>query len=100
MQNFKRPRKNKVKPKKHHYYFAFFIAFLVILISVVFYIFTSFSSIRQSIVKLEESSNVQNVYFKADKNKLFVKCENGKEIQIELEDSLRRYSPLIADFCR
>lgn len=100
MANSKVSRKNRKKPERHHYSIAVIISLAIVLAASVFYVLTSFSSVQQSVNELEKYPDVKNVYYKGDKNKLFVECVNGKQLQIELEDSLKRYAPVVSDFCR
>ncbi len=87
-------------PKKHHYLISVMIAGFIMLIAIVFYAFSSFSSIRESITELEKLQNVAKVHYEGDRNSIFVKCDDGKEFQIELEDTYDRYAPIVVDFCR
>ena len=90
----------KQKPQKHHYILASAIAIGIMLIAIIFYFFSGFSSLQESITELEKLPNVASAHYEGDKNMLIIKCTNEKEFQIELEDSFNRYSPVVADFCK
>lgn len=93
-------RTPKQQPTKHHYIISAIIAIFIMLVAIVFYVFSSFSSVQESITELEKLQNVAEAHYEGDSNSLFVKCANGKEFQIELEDTYDRYAPVVADFCR
>lgn len=90
----------KQKPQKHHYLISAIIAGVIMIIAIAFYVFSSFSSIQESITELEKMPNVLEAHYEGDQNSLFITCENGKELQIELEDTLDHYTPIVTNFCR
>jgi hypothetical protein len=90
----------KTKPEKHHYGIAISITLVIAVIAAAIYFLTSFSSVQESVNKLEALPNVDKVTYSGEGNKLVVRCVNGKELEIELEDSLERFEPVISDFCR
>jgi hypothetical protein len=79
---------------------ASIIAIGIMLVAIIFYFFSGFSSLQESIAELEKLPNVASAHYEGDKNMLIIKCNNEKEFQIELEDSFDRYRPVVTDFCR
>lgn len=100
MESSKSLRKSRKKPERHHYSTAFVIALVIVLLALGFYLASGFSSVRQSIVELEKNPRIKSVFYRAGENKLFVECENGKKIEIRLEESIKKYTPVVSDFCR
>jgi len=88
------------RAKRAPYVISAIIAGFIMLTAIVFYAFSSFSSVQESITELEKLPNVIEVHYEGDRNSIFVKCNSGKEFQIELEDTYDRYAPVVADFCR
>lgn len=88
------------KPEKHHYGIAIGITLVIAVVAISIYFLTSFSSVQESVNSLEKLDNVEDVSYSGEGNKLVVRCVNGKEIEVELEDTLERFDPIIADFCR
>jgi hypothetical protein len=90
----------KQKPQKHHYLISVIIAGVIMIIAIAFYAFSSFSSIQESITELEKMPNVAEAHYEGDQNSIFVTCDNGKELQVELEDTIYHYNPIVTNFCR
>ncbi len=69
-------------------------------IAIALYINSSFSSVQESLVALQQLPSVENVTFNADQNSIKLRCESGKEVFIKLEDTLAHYEPIIVNMCR
>ncbi|MBD3156749.1 hypothetical protein GF369_02875 [Candidatus Peregrinibacteria bacterium] len=76
------------------------IAVIIMAIAIALYINSSFSSVQQSLVALQQLPSVEKVTFNADQNSLKLRCTSGKEVSIKLEDTLAHYEPIIVDMCR
>lgn len=87
-------------PRRNKYVLPLVLAGGIMLVAIIIYYATSFSSVQESIVELEKLENVKEAHYEGEGNKLVITCINNKEFQIELEDTLERYRPVIADFCR
>ena len=95
--------KNKlsnIRKNRKKYVWPLAIAMMVMAVAMVFYYFSSFSSIRESILILEARADVSNVEYRGDINSLIVECVNGKEVQVELQEGIGKYDPIASTLCR
>jgi hypothetical protein len=87
-------------PRRNKYVLPLVLAGAIMIVALIVYFTTRFSSIQESINELNELPNIKEAHYEGDGNKLVVTCTNNKKLQIILEDTLSRYSPVISDFCR
>jgi len=95
--------KNKlsnIRRNSKNYIWPLAIAMMVMAVAMVFYYFSSFSSIRESILMLEKREDIQHVEYQGDINSLVIECTNGKSVQVELQEGVGKYDPIVANLCR
>lgn len=95
--------KNKlsnIRKNRKNYVWPLAIAMMVTAVAMVFYYFSSFSSIRDSILILESRVDVSHVEYQGDINSLIIECSNGKEVQVELQEGIGKYDPIDFHLCR
>lgn len=95
--------KNKlsnIRKNRKKYAWPLAIAMMIMAVAMVFYYFSSFSSIRDSILILEARDDVVHVEYHGDINSLIIECVNGKEVQVELQEGIGKYEPIVANLCR